>query len=44
MHNGLINTAKVNSNPLTPKILITNRISIISKNFYDFLVDTNVQK
>ena len=41
MHNGLINTAKVNSNPLTPKTLITNWISIISKNYYDFLVDTN---
>ena len=41
MHNDLINTAKVNSNPLTHKILITNWISIISKNFYDFLVDTN---
>lgn len=41
MHNDLINTAKVNSNPLTHKTLITNWISIISKNFYDFLVDTN---
>lgn len=41
MHNGLINTAKVNSNLLISKIYITNRISIISKNFYDFLVDTN---
>ena len=34
-------TAKVNSNPLTPKSLITNCISITSKNSYDFLVDTN---
>jgi len=34
MHNGLIMTAKINSNPLTLKSFITNWISIISKNSY----------
>ena len=41
MHNGLKITTKVNSNPFSQKSPITNWISIISKNFYDFLVDTN---
>ena len=41
MHNGLKITTKVNSNPFSPKSPITNWISIISKNFYDLLVDTN---
>lgn len=36
MSNNLINTAKVNSNPLAPETFITNWISTISKNFYDF--------
>ena len=42
IHNGLIMTAKIISNPLTRKIAVTNWISLISRNFYDFLVDTNV--
>ena len=41
MHNGLIMTANVIWNPLTPKSLATDWISIISGNSYDFLVDTN---
>ena len=41
IHNSLIQTAKINSNRCARKSRITIRISIISKNSYDFLVDTN---
>lgn len=41
MRNSLINTAKVNSKPLTLKILVIDCISMISKKFYNFLEDTN---
>jgi hypothetical protein len=34
-------TAKIISNPFSRKTPVTNLISTISKNFYDFLVDTN---
>ena len=44
IHNSLIQTAKINSNRCARKSRITIRISIISKNSYDFLVDTNVIK